>query len=461
MTAGITDRIGIDDPSLVTDVVPGMRVTFVYETAPFGGARLVRLTAADDTRVADHGPRHGGVVAMVGARHVEARIDATGRIAVWLTDRERHPIATGGGTVTAGSRTIALAPEGDALVGRDAASGGDRIGLTVTLADGLRASFVLPLAAADLGVAGTAQTACTPAAAGPRCTIAFDEPITALAISPDGTTLVVATVGADPSVWRLPEGTLVGGVEPAPPAALPIGEEARAGVVSNLAWRPDGGEIAVVLEGRVLRHPMPARRPVRALPGPGGLVQSVAWWPDGSRVLVTTAGAAIVEAIDAASGAVVGRYHAATDALTALVEGTGETVLVGSKAGTIARFRADGVHVATLAAGNAAVVSFARVDDTIVALTTEGIVRALDAERGRWSKATPVGFTPARFAVGPDGLVAVPLPNGSVVLVDPIAGTTVRTLAGPATPIRAVAWHGRTLVTGAADGRVAIWDVEP
>ena len=88
-------------------------------------------------------------------------------------------------------------------------------------------------------------------------------------------------------------------------------------------------------------------------------------------------------------------------------------------------------------------------------------MRALDAERGRWRKATVVGFTPARFAVGPGGNVAVGLPSGSVALIDPVAGTTLRTLEGPATAIRAVAWHDRTLVTGDAAGRVAIWDVGP
>jgi DNA-binding beta-propeller fold protein YncE len=472
MSGGVTVRATVADPALLDGTAPGARVTFTYETRRPGGTRLVRLARADAaTLTHDHTPHHGGVVAMVGARHVEARADATGRVDVWLTDFFRHPLPLDGvrGTATfdgPGARPIALAPDGDALVGRGDALGGERVGVWIALtpADGpLAAEFTLPLVAGVSGVAAVAQTTCTPAATpGPRCTIAFGQAISALAISPDGATLVVAAVGAGVSVWRLSAGTLVGGVDPAPPVAVPAGEPPHPEVASDVVWRPDGREVAVVVENRVLRYAMPDGRLARALPGPGGLLRSAAWWPDGSRLLVTAFHDDAAHAIDAESGAAGARYAIGAEGAAAIVEPGGATVLVGSDIGTLVRFRAsDGARLATFAAGNDAVVSVARADDAILSLTMEGIVRALDADRGRWRTATTVGFTPARFAVGPSERVAVGLPSGEVTIVDTAAGTRVRTLAGAGLQILAVAWHERTLVTGDAGGRVAVWDVAP
>jgi len=57
--------------------------------------------------------------------------------------------------------------------------------------------------------------------------------------------------------------------------------------------------------------------------------------------------------------------------------------------------------------------------------------------------------------------VAVGLPGGHTVVVDPATGSIVRRLDGPGAQILAVAWQDDTIVTGDADGRVAIWNVEP
>ncbi len=102
--------------------------------------------------------------------------------------------------------------------------------------------------------------------------------------------------------------------------------------------------------------------------------------------------------------------------------------------------------------------ALARLDDAIVILGMDGAVRTLDATDGTPRTSVAIGVTPARFAVGPGGRVAVALPTGRVAIVDPRTGTLVRTLDAGEQPIVAVAWHDRTLVTGDAAGRVALWD---
>jgi len=60
------------------------------------------LHQASEDGVHDHTPRHGGVVGMAGARHVEAVLLPGGVLHVHLTDLQRSPLPLTGvsGTVT-------------------------------------------------------------------------------------------------------------------------------------------------------------------------------------------------------------------------------------------------------------------------------------------------------------------------------------------------------------------------
>jgi WD40 repeat protein len=362
---------------------------------------------------------------------------------------------------------VTLAPDGEALVGRGAPAAGPRVHARVTLAldDGpLAADFELPVAPDAIGAAGVAQTACTPATArdGPRCTLAFSQPVTALALAPDGARLAIAAVGSGVTLWRLPDATLDGALAPAPPVAMPPGEQPHAEIVSALLWRPDGAELAAVHEGRLLLYAVPVGHLDRVVSGPGDVVRDASWWPDGSRLVVTAFHDPAAHVVDAASGAALARYDVGSEAAAVLVEPGAASMLVGSEAGTVARFRTgDAQPVATFAPSSRAVVSLARAGSAVLVLTMDGAVQALDADDGRPRTTVLVGFTPTRFAVGPQDFVAVGLPSGRVAVVDTVRGTVVRTLDGPAAQILAVAWSGRTLVTGDATGRVALWDVGP
>lgn len=473
MSGGVTIRALVPDPALLGGLAPGARVTFEYTTRAFGTPTLVRLARADDTPPGhDHTPRHGGVVAMVGMHHVEARADASGTVRVWLTDFYRRPLPLDGvrGSATLESngtaRTTELAVDGDALAGRIDPLAGTRAGARISLGLGdgpLTAELVLPLAADVSGVASVTQTRCTPANGdgAPRCTVAMSEAVSALALSPDGATLVVAVVGGAVSVWNAAEGTLVGGIDPAPPVMLPRGENPHAEIVSSIAWRPDGREIALVLEGTVLRYELPSGRLVRTLSGPGRLVRDVAWWPDGSRLVATALRDPEAHVLDADTGRDVTQYEVKLEGAGIALEPGGETVLVGSEAGTITRFRArDGKRLDGFAAGNRAVTSLARIGDVIVTLGMDGVVRTLDAHDGSPRASVAVGPTPARFALGPGDRIAIGLTSGATAIVDPRTATVARTLAGADDQILAVAWQGHTVATGDESGRVALWDVD-
>src|SRR5262249_35852308 len=149
------------------------------------------------------------------------------------------------------------------------------------------------------------QTACTPGTArdGPRCRLAFDQPVTALALAPDGARLAIAAVGSGVTLWRMPDGTLERAFAPAPPIPVPPGEQPHAEIVSALLWRPDGAELAAVHEGRLVLYAVPAGGLERVVSGPGDVVRDAAWWPDGSRLVVTAFHDPAAHVVDAASGA--------------------------------------------------------------------------------------------------------------------------------------------------------------
>src|SRR5215470_15282568 len=73
-------------PEQVASLTPGTRIVFTYTRRGSGstlGGLRVREAAAP---MHDHAPRHGGLVAMVGAVHLETLATADGRVRVWVTD---------------------------------------------------------------------------------------------------------------------------------------------------------------------------------------------------------------------------------------------------------------------------------------------------------------------------------------------------------------------------------------
>lgn len=110
----------------------------------------------DEVMVHDHAPRHGGVVAMSGTRHVEAALGKDGLLRVHLSDLHRTPLQVAGAhgeAIPRGATTsYPLVVRGDALDATLPAPSSSEVEVRVeiTLRDGERllVDFTLPVASA-------------------------------------------------------------------------------------------------------------------------------------------------------------------------------------------------------------------------------------------------------------------------------------------------------------------------
>src|SRR5213083_2316179 len=178
---------------VLAGIGPGTRVRFelVRVGQDLTVTSLVALGAAASARpgIHDHTPHHGGVVAMVGMRHLEAVAARDGSVRVYLTDVWRRPLPLAGatGTVTVdlpeGSREIPLAAHDAALEGSGPPFTGDAVAAHVRVVQAgelLESHFVVPLGTSMTGAAGIPPEGCvTPARRPddgerlPRCALAF------------------------------------------------------------------------------------------------------------------------------------------------------------------------------------------------------------------------------------------------------------------------------------------------
>src|SRR5207302_1329407 len=154
--------------------------------------------------VHDHTPHHGGVVVMVGMRHLEAVATPDGTVRVYVTDvwRRPLPLEDASGSVTlelpAGRRSVPLSLRDDAL----AAS---------------------------------------------------------------GATAFVAVVSAGVSAWGMPDGRFRLGLAPPPPIVVPREAPPHADAANAVAVSPDGREAVVALENRLVVYSTADGRFVREL----------------------------------------------------------------------------------------------------------------------------------------------------------------------------------------------------
>ena len=119
---------------VLAGIGPGTRVRFelVRVGQDLTVTSLVALGTAASARpgIHDHTPHHGGVVAMIGMRHLEAVAAPDGAVRVWVTDVWRRPVALDGttGVVTLdlpeGRRDVPLAARAGVLEGTGPVLGG-------------------------------------------------------------------------------------------------------------------------------------------------------------------------------------------------------------------------------------------------------------------------------------------------------------------------------------------------
>jgi WD40 repeat protein len=103
--------------------------------------------------------------------------------------------------------------------------------------------------------------------------------------------------------------------------------------------------------------------------------------------------------------------------------------------------------------------ALAFVGDRLLAAGDDGVLRAWEAGSGAPRFERRLGQTLRLMTVSRDGrLVAVAGTDPRIEIVGSADGMLLRTLQAATGQIGALTWVGETLVSGGADGRVALWE---
>jgi len=472
-----TSQFALGSADMDPALTPGARVRFVLRRSG-DTLELTRATliAAGNPGLHDHTPHHGGIVAMAGMIHLEALAARDGTITLYLTDLWRRPLPLDdvSGTVTIdvadGPRTVALAHDGDLLAAMTPLPPAPSVNVRFDLrraGEPVEVNFLLPLAQGTSGAAGVPSGGCTRPAPSdtnaplPRCTLSFAQTVAALGATPDASTLLVAQVDLGISAWRLPAGAFAVGFAPPPPVALTVPEPPHAEAPNAVEVRPDGREVVVAMENRLIVYALDTGRVLRALTGPAGIVRAVSWSPDGTSLLVSTFYTPAGFLVDAGDGRVLRRLPVEREAAAVAFAPDGRRAAVGSETGTVALFDLEAsTPPIVVRAARASVRGLAFAGDAVVAVSEDGLIAIFDArsgspisERRLDTSVHAVAFNVRRGVVATAGL-------DPHIEVTPIAdGPPLSRLSSHTAQILSLTWAGDTLVSGDAAGRVALWDL--
>jgi Cu/Ag efflux protein CusF len=472
-----TTRFEADRAEILAELQAGSRVRFELTRRP-GGLTLtrIRLLSEGNPGIHDHTPHHGGVVAMAGMIHVEARAERGGMVEVYLTDRWRRPLPlddTAGSVrlrLPDGRPSLALRAEVDALRAEGPALQGGEVNAHVQLVhqgQAIDVHFVLPLGAEAPGAAGVPPEGCVPpgAASGegrrPRCVVTFSSPVAAVASTADGSALFVSVVGFGVTVWRLPSGVFARGFAPPPPVKGPADEPPHVEAASAIAVHPDGATAIVAYEGRLIRYSVESGEALGAWRGPGGVIRDLCWSPDGRELLLSAFYDRSAALLDGATGRVARRFAVEREGAGVAFSSGGEMLAVGSESGPVTVFeRRSGARLAVLPASRRPSRALAFAGERLLAAGDDGVLRV-------WASIDPasVMMSPAaapvhHIALSPDGTRAATAGLGGAIRIHELpSARVVETLPWHDVQVRGLAWTRAGLVSADSKGRVAIWDL--
>ncbi len=479
LMGAMTMRFPVSAPDVLAAAVPGAHVRFalVQHGTQLVVTRLVRVDAASagTPGVHDHTPHHGGVVAMVGMLHLEAVASPAGAVRVYLSDvwRRPLPVADVTGSVTLGfgdgRLELPLVPRDDALEATGPPLTTHEVPAHVQLTragESIEEHFVLPLGDGRAGVAEAPLEGCVPpppdpAATGrlPRCTLTFHQPVTFIASVPDGSLVLVAVVNGGVSAWAMPATAFRLGFASPPPVTAPIDAPAHPDAVGAMAVSPDGRETVLIVENRLLVHSTATGALARELPAFKGVVRDVAWSGDGSRLLVTLFYDAAAHVLAAGDGRELARIPVEREGSAVASSPDRRTVAVGSEVGPIAVVDLAGERPpVVLADARRPITALAFAGDRLVSAASDGAVRV-------WKDGAIVAHTATgpglfRLALAPGGrLIAAAGLDGTIRLLDLESGEPVEAIAWHHAAVWGLVWAGTTLVSGDAQGHVALWDL--
>jgi hypothetical protein len=462
-------RVGTAPPPVVP-VGPSAR-------SPIAGARESRA-AAEGMAGHHHRSLHGGVVGMVGDKHLEALALSGGRILVYLSGLGReslpHDGLTGTVTVYRGGDVSALplrvvytgTGQGMEAMAGPLEPGTVQLDFLLEGHDGERLSmeFYLPVGAAVRRIGGAARRCgdeVESREAGsdrPRCTLEFDGAVTGLFALRSASHFVVSTTEAHPSVWTLPDVQLISEFRALPQRLLdatPMPAVAR----RVIAVRPDGREAVVALPGTLVRYVLPGGVPFSLLPGTGREAGTAAWSFDTKRLIVAEPGGRVLLLINVVNGELVREVELAADITGLAFSQSGRTAAVARADGTVSLIDfLTGEHDRSLRAGTRPLRAVTFSGRHVVAAGDDGVLRVWDVDSGQMLAETTIGTGLTAVAVAPDGIrLAVGSSDGQIHVHAFPSLAAIARLRHHETTVTGMVWTSAGLVSADTEGTVVIW----
>lgn len=292
-----------------------------------------------------------------------------------------------------------------------------------------------------------------PAASGPspRCVIPFPRAVGALGVPVEGTPAVVSLVHSATGTWNLPAATYATTFDP-----LPAEVEARAVLVTAAR------DVALFAVGAELQsYVLTTGKLVTKAAGPGGTIADLDWTASGAFMAVAAGGKAYVLGAD---GKVARDLPVDGVAQHVAIDPAGAHAAAANEVGAIALFDlGSGAPPRVLAPSLQPATGLAFAAGSLWVAGSDGTFRAFDPKSGEERARVDVGSPVTGLAIAADGTRAATASRDHAIRLHALpSGEVTDTLAWHPARIVALGFGaGPTLLSGDADGALAVWDVPP